>query len=124
MQASVVVTHSLSYCVTCGIFQDQGSNHIPCIGRQIPNHWTTGEVPENYSCVSVKVQKELERERGIYGVVGAVKAVKELFTLLFDMNFLISEIPFQVCMRCVVEELCSPLNLIILFTDWEEGLRD
>ena len=28
----------------CGIFLDQGSNCVPCIGRQILNLWTTREV--------------------------------------------------------------------------------
>ena len=27
-----------------GIFLEQGSNPFPCIGRQIPNHWTPREV--------------------------------------------------------------------------------
>ena len=31
--------------MVCGIFPDQGSNHVPCIGRQILKHWTTREVP-------------------------------------------------------------------------------
>ena len=106
-----------------GFCKTRDQTHVPCIGRQIPNHWTTGEAPENYSCVSLKIQKELKRERGIYGAVKTAFTI-ENFTLLFEMNFLLSEIPFQVCTRSVVEELGSPLNLIILFTDWEEGPRD
>ena len=51
------------------------------------------------------------RGKGIYGAVKAASTI-ENFTLHFEMNFLLSEIPFQVCMRSVVEELCSPLNLI------------
>ena len=41
----VVVARGLSCPTACGIFPDQGSNHVPCIGRQIPNFWTIGEVP-------------------------------------------------------------------------------
>ena len=32
---SVVVVHGLSCCPACGIFPDQGLNHVPCIGRKI-----------------------------------------------------------------------------------------
>ena len=39
---SLVVVHGLSYPVACRMW-DQ--THIPCIGRQILNHWTTREVP-------------------------------------------------------------------------------
>ena len=28
-----------------GLFPDQGSIRVPCIGRQVLNHWTTREVP-------------------------------------------------------------------------------
>ena len=31
---SVVVAHGLSCSTACGIFPDQGSNHVPCIGRR------------------------------------------------------------------------------------------
>ena len=41
---SVVVAHGLSCSTTCGIFPDQGSNRVPCIGRWIPNHCATREV--------------------------------------------------------------------------------
>ena len=40
---SVVVAHGLSCSVACGIFLDQGSNRVSCIGRRILNHWTTRE---------------------------------------------------------------------------------
>ena len=33
-----------------GIFPDQGLNPVPCIGRQILNHWSTREVPR--ACIS------------------------------------------------------------------------
>ena len=45
---SVVVALGLSCPTTCGIFQDQGSNHVPCIGRRILNHCTTREAPMCY----------------------------------------------------------------------------
>ena len=40
----VVVAHGFSCSVACGIFSDQGSNPVPCTGRQIPIHCTTREV--------------------------------------------------------------------------------
>ena len=41
---SIVVMNQLSCPSARGIVPDQGSNHIPCIGRQILNHWTTRKV--------------------------------------------------------------------------------
>jgi len=38
------VLHGLSGPRACGIFQDQGSNCVLCIGSQILNHWTTREI--------------------------------------------------------------------------------
>ena len=38
---SVAVAHRLNCPKACRIFLDQGSNHVPCIGRQFPNHWIT-----------------------------------------------------------------------------------
>ena len=43
--ASVVAVPGLSCSAARGIFPDQGSNLCPCIGRWIPNCWTTREVP-------------------------------------------------------------------------------
>ena len=40
---SVVVAHGLSCSTACGTFPDQGSNHVPCIGRRILNHCATRE---------------------------------------------------------------------------------
>ena len=42
------MVHRFSCPMTCGIFLDQGLNGVPCIARQIINHWTTREVPQNY----------------------------------------------------------------------------
>ena len=42
---SLVVGHGLSCLVACGIFPEQGSNHVACIGRQILYHCNTREVP-------------------------------------------------------------------------------
>ena len=42
---SLVVGHGLSCPVACGIFPEQGSNHVACIGRQILYHCNTREVP-------------------------------------------------------------------------------
>jgi len=43
--ASVVVAHGLSCLAAFGVFPNQESIHIPCIGRWLPNHWTTREAP-------------------------------------------------------------------------------
>ena len=40
------VTDRLSCPLVCGIFLDQGWKPCLLIGRQILNHWTTGEVPD------------------------------------------------------------------------------
>ena len=42
---SVVVAHRLSCSAARGIFWSRDWTHVPCIGKQIPNHWTTGGVP-------------------------------------------------------------------------------
>ena len=44
-RASVVAVHGLRCPSACGIFPDQGSHCVPCIGMRILNHWTTREVP-------------------------------------------------------------------------------
>ena len=44
MLASVVVVRGLSCPEACGILQTRDQTRIPCIGRQILNHWTTREV--------------------------------------------------------------------------------
>ena len=55
---SVVVAHGLSRSAACGIFPDQGSNPVPCIGRRILNHCATREAPwcSLYSTVDRRVQ--------------------------------------------------------------------
>ena len=40
---SVAVAHGLSCSAACGIFPEQGWNHVPCIGRWILNHCATRE---------------------------------------------------------------------------------
>ena len=40
----VGAARELSWPMASGIFLDQGSNPVPCIGRWILNHWTTREV--------------------------------------------------------------------------------
>ena len=42
---SVVVVHGLSCPRACEIFLARDQTHVPCIGRQIINYWTTREVP-------------------------------------------------------------------------------
>ena len=41
--ASGVVVHRLNCAVVRGIFLDQGLSVVPCIARQILNHWATRE---------------------------------------------------------------------------------
>ena len=38
------MAHGLSCPTSCGIFPDGDGTHVPCIGRQILNHWTTRKV--------------------------------------------------------------------------------
>lgn len=122
MWASAVVAHSLSYSATCGILQDQDPNLCPLPWQADSNHWTTGKSQRLFLC-DPEDTEELER-KGIYGAVKAASTI-ENFTLHFwDETFFYLKFLFKLCMRSVVEELCSPLNLIILFTDWEEGPRD
>ena len=42
---SVAVVHRLSCSSVCGIFHDWGWKLCPLLGRLIPNHWSTSEVP-------------------------------------------------------------------------------
>ena len=44
---SVVVAHGPSCSAACGIFPDQGSNRVPCIGSQTPNHLRHQGSPHN-----------------------------------------------------------------------------
>ena len=44
MWASVFVAPGLSCSKACKIFPDRDQTCVPCIGRQILNHWTTREV--------------------------------------------------------------------------------
>ena len=42
---SVIVLHRLKCPAACGILLTRDGTCVPCIGRQIPNHWITREVP-------------------------------------------------------------------------------
>ena len=49
---SLVVAHSLCSCSTWALYLQQAGlvgdqTRVPCIRRQILNHWTTREVPPN-----------------------------------------------------------------------------
>ena len=44
-RGTVVVVHGLSCSVACGVCWDRDWNCLPCLARQILNHWTTKEVP-------------------------------------------------------------------------------
>ena len=47
---SVAATHGFSCSMACGILVPQPVTwtHVPCIARQILDHWTTREVPGSY----------------------------------------------------------------------------
>ena len=42
---SVVVTHRIIGSRHVGSSQTRDGTHVPCIGRWVPNHWTTREAP-------------------------------------------------------------------------------
>ena len=48
-QASLVVVHRLRRRAACAVLIPrlgiEPVTRVPCIGRRIPNHWTTGKVP-------------------------------------------------------------------------------
>ena len=48
---SGVVVHRLSWPMACVIFPTRDQTHVPCIGRQILNPWTTREVPHIVPCM-------------------------------------------------------------------------
>ena len=41
---SAVMSRGLRCPTACGIFWTRYQTHVPCMGRGIPNHWTTREV--------------------------------------------------------------------------------
>ena len=43
---SVVAAHGLSCSMSCGSSQTRDRIHVPCIGRQMLNPWTTRSVPD------------------------------------------------------------------------------
>ena len=51
---SVTVVHGLSCPAAYGIFQARDETCVPCIDRQILNHWTTGEILFVYIYVMLK----------------------------------------------------------------------
>ena len=68
---AVTVVCGLS-CPACGIFSDQGSNHVPCTGRWTLNRWTTREahrsisrspLPSSQEANYMRVQKDLRLEK-------------------------------------------------------------
>ena len=54
----VVVVDRLSSSEARGSFPNQESSHVPCVGRQFPKHWATGEVHflVDYVCLSSVTQ--------------------------------------------------------------------
>ena len=48
-KGSVVVVHGFSCPAAWAYSQTRDQTHVPCIGRQILNHWTTREVPDGES---------------------------------------------------------------------------
>ena len=47
VKASVVAAQGLAAPRHVESFQTRDQTHVPCVGRQIPNRWTTREVPES-----------------------------------------------------------------------------
>ena len=45
---SIIVAQGLSCSVACGIFLDQGSNCVSCIGKQILYQWAAREAPHHF----------------------------------------------------------------------------
>ena len=58
---SVVVAYELSCPAAVQCSRTRESNHVPCIGRQIPNHRTTREVQKNHFVVEPQRQEGLAR---------------------------------------------------------------
>ena len=52
--------------IACGIFPEQGSNRVPCVGRHILNRWTTRDVLSftilNFGCFPGQFLGEIRRE--------------------------------------------------------------
>ena len=85
--SSLVVAHKPSCPTAGGIFPDQGLIHVPCIGRQIPNHWHTRKFPKllfDTSCVLSNPSQSTEQ-----GEMKEVKVkVAQLYPTLCDpMNY-------------------------------------
>ena len=62
---SVVVAHGLSCSAACGTraSRTRARTHVPCIGRRIPNHCTTREVPiMRYKITYVRVSEIVKSE--------------------------------------------------------------
>ena len=80
---SVVVAHRLSCSAACGIFPDQGSNRVPCLGKRILNHCATRDVPKfpfiGSEFLSVGTIDILDRiilcyGKAVLGIVGCLAA--------------------------------------------------
>ena len=64
---SVVVALGLGCCTACGIFPDQGSNRVLCIGRQILYHWAAGEtLSARFSMLCLNIDVDIRSERYLY----------------------------------------------------------
>ena len=72
-QGTAIVAHGLGSRLVCGIFLNQESDCVPCIGRQALNHWTTREV----SHVSILEEKSWRGE-GMVREFGT-----DMYTLLY-----------------------------------------
>ena len=64
---SVVVAPGLSLCAACGIFPDQGSNPVLCVGRRILYHWAARETPPaSVSIVYLNIDVDIRSEMYLY----------------------------------------------------------
>ena len=66
-KGSVVVAQGLSCPLPCGIFPDQGSNLVPCICRQILNHWTSRKVLGPLFKTQLKMSLQEDWSQGLCG---------------------------------------------------------
>ena len=96
--ASVIVTQGLSCSEVCGISPDQGylwGQCVPCIGRQIPNHWTTREAPNLPFLMGNEAYWLLVKTRKLCGQLLQYFDLHVLFLILFYFQyFFFNDLPF------------------------------
>ena len=98
------VTDRLSCPLVCGIFLDQGWKPCLLIGRQVLNHWTTGEVPDRI-LIEIVIAYITILECEVKWPLGSITMNKacggdgilaELFQILKDD---IAKVPHSICSK-------------------------